>query len=293
MAVIGKRLYVLYHNNNSIQVYDTTKFELRRELPVANIGAHTGNGLTSCAKNCCLYINDRDGHQVHRLEVYPEFDTMKSLSPFSVGRTLVGMSVTPSCNLLITCEIYEKLDEGPEEDSRPEWQDYRLEEYTTKGIRIRVITLELFDPLHAILLHNGHFVVSANGSIVEIEVDEERGGTESVEGSNLRREGIENVKYFTSRVVKRFNDCNFPRHLAAVDCNRIVVADRVGNEIFVLNRLQWSKWSVAEMTKPRCLCLDVCETGSKLYVGLFRNSIECLSLERESIESNDHCSECS
>ena len=70
-----------------------------RSLNVPGYKPDIFSDMTSCIRHKCLYMSDYDNRCIHRYEL-----ARRATSKWSVPGKPWGMSVTFSCNLLVTCQ---------------------------------------------------------------------------------------------------------------------------------------------------------------------------------------------
>lgn len=254
LTLIGDRLFVLHwpNENRSIRVYNTTTSQWEVELPVRDFDDSARNGLTSCARNSCLYVSCKERSILHKVQIEHTEDLVVAEQKWPVNcANPVSLSVTPDSNLLVTCETSEGFGS-------------RLMEYTSAGDHIRTISLDClhtkFVPVYALLLPDadGHYIVSFQSvceddhSVYEMKVLESP-----------------NETYVTSEPFKLLRLCKDPRQIAAINSEHVLVADCLGDSIVVLNRSSETVKVYGDVEKwaPRCLCID--DSGQKLYVGSY------------------------
>ena len=126
---------------NIVVVYSIIVYQTLRHFKLSAVGsAHLGD-ITSCVRHKCLYTSDTDNSCVHRYDLASSTENKWPVS----GRPY-GLSVTPSCNLLVACQGEAKL----------------VELSADSGQCVREIALEsdIVNPWHGVQLTNGQFVVS-------------------------------------------------------------------------------------------------------------------------------------
>jgi len=134
---LDNELYVLRNKaKDSVEVYNTTTYSLLRQLSVPRLGGWWD--MTSCKHNRCLYIADYHAKCVYRVELNGKNTN------WGVNDEPYCLSVTSQFTVLVTCKSVKKLIE-----------------FTTDGKQLREIKLQtdINNPLHAIQLSNGQFVV--------------------------------------------------------------------------------------------------------------------------------------
>jgi hypothetical protein len=262
-SVDNDRLFVLRSpSKQQIEVYNATKFCLKRTLYVVGLKDHWSNGLTACVRNSCLYVSDCDRLTVYKVPTQPAADN--EVLTWNVDGMPTGLSViSASCNLLVTC-----LDTS------------KLVEYTPSGTLVREISLQLNitwlrknlpqykemnrRPWHAIQLTDDRFLVCISQNDQDSKYDD----VVEVDSQGQVVNSYKNQP--RSRTERHFQ---WPRHLA-VDKNNefIFVADHYNDRIVTLNcSLKYvtemnASFDGRKLQSPRCLHLP--ESRSRLFVGL-------------------------
>jgi len=227
-------VFVARFNSQQVEVYDTGTFTLQRHITVQGMSLCTG--MTSCARNRCLYLSSYDINSVHRVEL----SGGNAVKTWSVASGPRGLSVNIAHNLVVAC-----------------LEGNKLQEYTTHGSLVREICLQagVTSPWHAIQLSTGDYVVSQHKSPGVVSVV-------GVDGQVVHSYGQSQ----TSDVKPR----KHPACLAVTKNDNILVADHSNNRILSINR---STGCVQELAlsvdggiqQPIGLCLD--ESRGRLYVG--------------------------
>ena len=134
MTSLGQEIYLL--RRKGVEVYGITSYRLLRYLIVPNAGRFID--MTSCVHFLCLYICDPAVKCVHRL------DTQGNATMWPVNDRPRSLSVNADHNLIVTCR-----------------RNRRIKEFSPRGDLLRDITLpdDVINPLHAIQLANGQFIV--------------------------------------------------------------------------------------------------------------------------------------
>jgi len=223
-----------YNNSQQVEVYDTGTFTLQRHITVQGLSQCTG--MTSCARNRCLYLSNSGNNSVHRVEL----SGGNAVKTWSVASGPYGLSVNIAHNLVVACYSAKKL-----------------QEYTTHGSLVREICLQagVTSPWHAIQLSTGDYVVSQYKSPGVVSVV-------GVDGQVVHSYGQSQ----TSDV----KPMKHPACFAVTKNDSILVADSCNNRILSINR---STGCVQELAlsvdggiqRPIGLCLD--ESRGRLYVG--------------------------
>jgi len=235
MTSLGEEIYLLRPKGvDQVEVYDVISYHLLRCLTVPNSRGLTD--MTSCEHFLCLYIADPFVECIHRLDLQGK-DTMWPVydSPF-------GLSVNAGHNLIVTCDEVRKI-----------------KEFSPRGDLLRDVMLpdDVVNPLHAIQLANGQFIVCHGGPndpihrVCKISSD----GSDIVESHGGQR-GSNIAQY------------KVPRHLAVDDNEFVFVVDPNNRRVTLLSPTLDYKRQVVScdqfMWRPVRLCLDV--QRRRLYV---------------------------
>jgi len=233
-------VFVAHYSSQEVEVYDAGTFTLQRHITVQGLSHCTG--MTSCARNRCLYLSSCDINSVHRVEL----SGGNAVKTWSVVSRPYGLSVNIAHNLVVAC-----------------YSANKLQEYTTHGSLVRDICLQagVTSPWHAIQLSTGDYVVSQHTSPGVVSVV-------GVDGQVVHSYGQSQ----TSDVKPMLH----PACLAVTKNDNILVADYTNNRVVSINR---STGCVQELAlsvdggiqQPIGLCLD--ESRGRLYVG--ENSGHC------------------
>ena len=94
--------------------------------------------MTSCEHCRCVYISDRDGECVHRLDLHGAF------TRWTVNDKPFGLSVNTSHNVIVTCRLVRKV-----------------KEFSSRGVLQRELTLpdDVINSSHAMETRSGQFIV--------------------------------------------------------------------------------------------------------------------------------------
>ena len=122
--------------SDQVEVYDVINYRIQRCLTVPNIRGF--NDMTSCEHYRCLYIANRIGECIHRVDVEG------AATQWAVKDKSAGLSVNAAHNVLVTCRVVRKI-----------------KEFSSHGNLLRELTLpgDVMNPWHAIQLTNGEFIV--------------------------------------------------------------------------------------------------------------------------------------
>jgi len=193
---LGVEIYLLRPKGgrDQVEVYDVITYRLQRCLTVPN--ARGFNDMTSCEHCLCLYIADPVVACIHRL------DLQGNAQQWPVADKPVGLSVNADHNLIVTCIEVRKI-----------------KEFNPRGELVRDVVLprDVINPLHAIQLTSGEFIVchgfigDAVHRVCRISPD----GRHVVQSHGGQR-GSDTGQY------------DWPRHLA-VDDNEFVFVVHINN----------------------------------------------------------------
>ena len=119
MTSVDDELFVLLpRDHNQVVVYSTTDYQPLRHLHLHGFKPHEYSNLTSCVRHKCLYMSDFNNRCVHTYDLASSAKRSAkrwwsgsgtSTNKWPVASTPCGLSVTPSCNLLVTCQRPNKL----------------------------------------------------------------------------------------------------------------------------------------------------------------------------------------
>ena len=130
-------IFVLrWKERDQVEVYDVKIYRLQRCLTVPDARGFTD--MTSCEHYRCVYIGDHNDKCIHRLDV------QGAATRWAVNDKPSGLSVNAAHNVLVTCREARKI-----------------KEFSSHGYIARELPLsvDLINPLHAIQLTSGEFVV--------------------------------------------------------------------------------------------------------------------------------------
>ena len=138
---VDDELFVLLgRNNNQVAVYSINDYQLLRHLNLPRLKPDYFNDMTSCVRHKCLYMSDCGNRRIHRYHL-----ASSAIRKWSVPGKPCGLSVTPSCNLLVTCREPNKL----------------VELSADSGQCVREIALQpdIVRPCHGVQLTTSQYVV--------------------------------------------------------------------------------------------------------------------------------------
>ena len=137
---VDDELFVLLSRNNLSQVlvYSINDYQQRRHLDY--VMPYDLSDMTSCVRHKCLYMSDPRNRCIHRYEL-----ASGATSKWPVPGEPRGLSVTPSGNLLVTCQGPNKLVE--------------LSVDSGESMREMALQSDIEEPRHSVQLTTGQFVV--------------------------------------------------------------------------------------------------------------------------------------
>ena len=96
---VDDELFVLVdRDDNQVAVYNINDYKRLRHLHLPGLNRHIYNDMTSCTRHKCLYVSNNSSKCIHRFDL-----SSSEVCEWSVPGTPRGLSVTPNCNLLVTC----------------------------------------------------------------------------------------------------------------------------------------------------------------------------------------------
>jgi len=127
-------------DDNQVAVYSISDYKLLRHLNMPGLKLYSNSDMTSCHRYKCLYMSDCNRKRIHRYDL-----ASGATNKWSVPGTPHGLSVTPSCNLLVICYEPNKL----------------VELSADSGRCVREIALpsDIVCPWHSVQLTTGESIV--------------------------------------------------------------------------------------------------------------------------------------
>ena len=244
---VDDELFVLLwqRDNNQIRVYSINDYQQRRHLNVPRYEPDDFSDMTSCVRHKCLYMSDHWNSCIHRYELASD------ISKWSVPGTPHGLSVTPSGNLLVTCDEPNKL----------------VELSVDSGECVREITLQsdIKCPYHSVQLTTGQFVVC-----------------HSVSDSDLHRVCVVGdvgkvTRSYGGQRGSHVGQLNVPCHLAVdKDSQFIFVADHLNGRVVLLSpTLEFVRY-IEGLSEPWRLYFH--QATRRLFVGQLSGDVHVIQL---------------
>jgi len=245
ITAVGDELFVLQERealflrfNKPIAVYCINTYLKLRRLKVPEFKPDRNSDITSCVRHKCLYMYGYADWYICKYDL-----ASSAVSKWYVDGHLCGLSVTPSCNLLVICK------ESIYESKKP---DDLLELSAASGQRLRKIALpsDMKNLSHSVQLTTRQFVVCHGLRQVSLVVD---GG--KVTRSYGGKEGSD------------VEQLNKPCHLAVdKDSQFVFVADKLNHRVALLSpTLEFVRDLIEWLSCPRRLYFH--QATRRLFVG--------------------------
>jgi len=236
-SVDDELFVLLYQDDNQVAVYSVTDYQLLRHLNVPGVEQNLANDLTSCVRHKCIYMSDFLDSCIHRYDL-ANSDTSK----WSVPDRPWGLSVTGSCNLLVTCH----------------GEPNKLVELSAdSGQCLREIALQVDIkwPWHGVQLTSGQYVVCHGYNSDHLH----RVSIVGDDGKVTRSYGGQRGSHVTQLTE--------PRHLAVDnDSQLIFVADRGNDRVVLLSpTLEFVRYVSEGLSRPHRLYFH--HRTRRLFVG--------------------------
>jgi len=221
-SVDDELFVLLWRDDNQVAVYSINDYQLLRHLNVPGFKPYGYSDMTSCVRYKCLYASDCDNSCVHRYDL-----ASKASSEWPVSGKPCGLSVTPSCNVLVMCH----------------GEPNKLVELSVgSGESVREIALqsEIIWPRHGVQLTTGQFVICHGDNLNRVcvvgddgEVTDRYGGKSGSDVGQL----------------------DSPCHLAVdEDSQFIYVADAGNNRVVLLSpTLEFVRYVIVGLELPQRL----------------------------------------
>jgi len=231
---LADEVYVLRSKDrDQVEVYEVINYRLQRLLTVPN-----SRGLidmTSCEHCGCVYVANRIGECIHRLDV------QGAVTQWAVNDVPEGISVNAAHNVLVTCGKVRKI-----------------KEFGTHSDLLRVLTLpdDVGNPWHALQTRNGQFIVCHGRSCDAVH----RVCKISADGGNV-------IQSHGEKPGSGSGQYNLPFHLAVDNNERVLVADTNNQRVKLSPTLDYMSNVVSLYNlkwRPDRLCLDI--HRRRLYV---------------------------
>jgi len=247
-SVDDKLFVLLEQNTNQVEVYSINNYQLLSHLNI-HVPGYKPDGasdITSCVQRRCLYMCHYGNHCIHRYDL-----SGRDSSKWSVDGAPRGLSVTPRCNLLVTC--LNKL----------------VELSGDSGQRVREITLQagINWLWHSVQLTTGQFIVChVFQNICRVCVVGDDGKIARSYGGQRGSD---------------VGQLNEPRHLAVdEDLQSIFVADRRNNKVVMLSpTLQFVCHFSEGLSNPCGLYSH--QATSRLFVGQKKGDFAVIQLKED------------
>jgi len=252
---VDDELFVLLRRNvDQVAVYSVSDYRLQRRLSVLGLRPCGLDNMTSCVHHKCLYMSDFNNSCIHRYDL-----RSSAVIKWPVCGSPIGLSVTPSGNLLVACR------------GKP---SKLVELSADSGQRVREITLQsdirnlrhsvklTTDPTHQYVVCHGEWIDSLHRVCLvggDGNVTRSYGGQRGSDVGQLRS----------------------PRHLAVdKDSQSIFVADCQNDRVVLLSpTLEFVCYVTEELSDPYRLYLDqVDQPTRRLFVGQYDGDVVVIQL---------------
>jgi len=245
---VDDELFVLLGQDvNQVAVFSFSDYNVQRRLSVPGLKACDLNDMTSCVRYKCLYMSDFDNSCIHRYDL-----SSSDIIQWKVPGSPCGLSVTPSCNLLVTCREPRKL----------------VELSADSGQCVREITLQsdIMCPRHYVQLTTGQYVV-CHGFC-----------DEGLHRVCLVGDDGKVTRSYGGQCGSDVGQLNTPRHLAVdKDSQCIFVADRINHRVVLLSpTLEFVRYVNEKLSWPSRLYLD--QSTRRLFVDQLSGDIVVIQL---------------
>ena len=247
VTTVDDELFVLLHQeSDQVTVYSINDYQLVRHLNLPGFKPDPFSDLTSCVRYRCLYMSDCANKCI---DIY---DLVSSaISKWPVPGKPYGLSVTPSCNLLVTCQEPNKLVELSAESGQ-----------CVHEIRLQS---DIVGPYHGIKLTTGQFVIChCRGKSLHRVCTVDGNGAVTRSYGGQRSSDVGQLKW--------------PLHLAEHKrLHLIIVVECENGRIVLLSRaLQFLSYICKRLSSPHRLHFD--NTTRRLYVGQVLGDIVVIQL---------------
>lgn len=237
---------LLWQDDNQVAVYSTKNYRLLRYINVPGFEPYDVSDMTSSGRHKCLYMSDYNDNCIHRYEL-----ASCATSKWPVPGSPCGLSITPNCNLLVTCREPKKL----------------VELSAESGECVHEIALHshIGRPRYGLQLASGQVLVCHGGINDKLhrvcEVNDA--------GRVTRSYGL--------HCGPNDGQLNWPSHLVVDSDSQLYVADLINNRVVLLSAtLDFVRYVSEKLSQPRRLCLD--NTARRLYVGQFDSDVIVIQL---------------
>jgi len=233
---VDEELFVLLHrDNNQVAVYSINDYQLLRHLNLRGLKKHCNNDMTSCVRHKRLYASDFDNKCILRYVL-----ASTATTKWSVPGAPLALSVTRSCNLLVTC-----------------WSPSKLVELSAdSGQCVREIALQsdIEEPWHGVQLTTGQYVVC-------------HGDWDTLHRVCIVDDDGIVTRSYGGQCDSDVGQLYYPLHLAVDENSQFIfVADAGNNRVVMLSpTLEFVRYISEGLSCPRRLYLH--HTTRRLYVG--------------------------
>ena len=234
---VDDQLFVLLARYvNQIAVHSINDYKLLHHLSVPGLKRYSMRDMTSCVQHKCLYMSDCDNSCIHRYDL-----RSSAVIQWRVPDVPLGLSVTPSCNLLVTCRETNKLVE--------------LSADSGQCLREVILQPDVVNPSHSVQLTTCQFLVCHgfwNDTLHRVCLVGDDGKVS---------------RSYDGQCGSDVGRLNMARHLAVdTDSQFIFVVDQHNDRVVLLSPTLEFACSVSEkLSRPRGLYLH--QPTRRLFVG--------------------------
>jgi len=142
IAHLNGQLFIYFNGYSQVMVYDTTTYQLRRQITLPSAASH--GGMAASPMNNYLYVSDHYSSQVYQVDL--SVTNTNRIVTWNVQGRARGVSVTSTGNVLVIVG------------------DYTIREYTASGSLVRSVSCNN-RVWRAVEVSNGVWAVSMCGPV--------------------------------------------------------------------------------------------------------------------------------
>ena len=252
VTLVDNKLFVLLQRDvNQVAVYSINDYQLLCHLNLPYVMPDNHSDLTSCVRYKRIYMSDYANRCIHKYNLVGN-----ATSKWEVGlprANPICLSVTPNCNLLVTCRQPSKL----------------AELSATSGQCVREIALQsdIDGPCHGVQLTSGQYVVCC----VAFQCD-------SLHGVCIVDDDGKVTRSYGGQRGSHTHQLNWPSHLAVDESSQFIfVADCFNDRVVMLSAtLEFVRDIREGLSEPQRLYLH--HSTRRLYVGQWLGDVVVIQL---------------
>jgi len=246
-SVDDKLFVLLLRDVKQVAVYSVDNYQLLHHLSLPGLNPDGRNDLTSCVRHKCIYMSDGHNRRILRYDSAAGVTSQWEI-PNAAPK---GLSVTPSCNLLVTCHLPNKL----------------VELSADSGQCVREIALQsdIVQPWQGIQLTTGQYVVC-------------HGNWESLHRVCLVDGDGKVTRDYGGQCGFDVDHLKMPSHLAVDKESRFIfVADCLNDRVMLLSpTFEFVRYTRQGSSRPYRLHID--NATRRLYVGQSYGDVTVIQL---------------